>query len=141
MNQLDERLEPAWTALKLAYGLVPLLAGLDKFVNLLAYWPKYVSPAAAAILPIGAQQFLYVAGVIEIVVGVAILTRWTVPASYVAAAWLLAIAANLVLAGFYDVAVRDVTMALGAFALARLTEVRGSSDMHFGHHDALRHAA
>lgn len=141
MRQLDERLEPAWLALKLAYGLVPLLAGLDKFLNLLVFWPKYVSPTAAAVLPIGAQEFMYAVGVIEIAVGVLILARWTVLGGYVAAAWLLCIAANLVLAGYFDVAVRDVVMAIGAFTLVRLTEVRGSSEIRTSHTIAIQHAA
>ena len=141
MSQLDERLEPAWRALKIGYGLVPLLAGLDKFFNLLTFWPKYVSPTAAAILPIGPQQFMYAVGVIEIAVGVMILARWTTLGSYVAAAWLLGIAANLVLAGYFDVAVRDVALAVGAFTLARLTEVRGSSEIRSSHPVAIKHAA
>ncbi len=66
-------------------------------------------------------------GIIEMAVGIAILTRWTRLGAYVASAWLLAVAANLVLAGFFDVAVRDVVMSLGAFALARLTEVAQGS--------------
>ncbi len=141
MNRLDERLETPWIALKIAYGLVPLLAGFDRFFNVLASWPSYVSPAVAGLLPFGAQGLMYVVGVIEIAVGIAILTRWTVLASYVAAAWLLLIAVNLVAAGYFDVAVRDVVMAIGAFTLARLTEARGSSAVR--RHDAagLRHAA
>lgn len=129
MSQLDERLDPAWTALKVSYGLVPLLAGLDKFFNLLTFWPDYVSPTAAAVLPLGPQEFLYLVGVIEIAVGVAVLTRWTVLGSYVAAGWLLCIAANLVVAGYLDVAVRDVVLAVGAFTLARLTEVRTAGEV------------
>ncbi|HZR80070.1 MAG TPA: hypothetical protein VFD92_03150 [Candidatus Binatia bacterium] len=129
MNQLDPRLDPAWIGLKLAYGLVPLLAGLDKFFNLLADWPRYVSPAAAGLLPVAPQHFMYVVGVIEIVVGLAVLTRWTMVGSYVATVWLLCIAVNLVAAGYFDVAVRDVVMAVGAFTLARLTEVRGSDEI------------
>ena len=65
-----------------------------------------------------------IVGVIEVAVGIAILTGWTRPGAYVASAWLLGVAANLVLAGFYDVAVRDVVMAFAAFTLARLAEVR-----------------
>lgn len=141
MSQLDQRLEPAWLALKLGYGLVPLLAGLDKFFNLLTFWPQYVSPTAAAVLPIGPQHLMYVVGVIEIAVGVMILTRWTALGGYVAAAWLVAIAANLVLAGYFDVAVRDVMMAVGVFTLARLTEARGSSEIRSSHPVALHHAA
>jgi len=129
MSQLDRRIDPAWTALKVGFGLLPLLAGLDKFFNLLTFWPDYVSPGAAALLPVGPQEFMYVVGVIEIAVGVAILTRWTVLGSYVAAVWLLSIAANLVVAGYYDIAVRDVVLAIGAFTLARLTEVRGSAEI------------
>jgi uncharacterized membrane protein YphA (DoxX/SURF4 family) len=129
MSDLDERLEPAWLALKLTYGLVPLLAGLDKFFNLLAFWPKYVSPTVAGLLPVSPQHFMYAVGVIEIAVGIMILTRWTALGSYVAAVWLVAIAINLVLAGDLDVAVRDVAMAIGALTLARLTEVRGSSEV------------
>jgi len=125
---IDRGVESARQALKLAFGVVPFLAGLDKFFNLLADWPRYLSPAAAAILPVTAQTFMYFAGVVEMVVGLAILTRWTVIGSYVAAAWLVAIAANLVAGGaFLDVAVRDLVMATAAYALARLTEARVSA--------------
>lgn len=69
------------------------------------------------------QTFMYFAGGVEMVVGLAILTRWTVIGSYVAAAWLVAIAVNLVATGtFLDVAVRDLVMATAAYTLARLTE-------------------
>ena len=83
--------------------------------------------AAARLLPIPTTTFMAIVGVIEIAVGLAILTRWTRLAAYVASAWLLAIAANLVLAGFYDVAVRDVVMAIAAFTLARMAEVRADA--------------
>src|SRR6185369_12288825 len=105
----DRGIESARQLLRVTFGVVPFLAGLDKFFNLLADWPRYLSPAAAAILPVTAQTFMYFAGVVEMVVGLAILTRWTVIGSYVAAAWLVAIAANLVAGGaFLDVAVRDL---------------------------------
>jgi uncharacterized membrane protein YphA (DoxX/SURF4 family) len=125
---IDRRVESARQALRVAFGVVPFLAGLDKFFNLLADWPRYLSPAAEAILPVSSQTFMYVAGVVEMVVGVAILTRWTVIASYVAAAWLVAIAVNLVASGnFLDVAARDLVMATAAYTLARLTEAREST--------------
>src|SRR6516162_322381 len=102
----DPRVESARQALRIAFGVVPFLAGLDKFFNLLADWPAYLSPAARAILPVSGQTFMDVAGVVEMVVGLAILTRWTVLGGYVAAAWLVAIALNLVASGrFLDVAV------------------------------------
>ncbi len=120
---IDRRVESARQALRVAFAVVPFLAGLDKFFNLLADWPRYLSPAAQAILPVSGQTFMYVAGVVEMVVGVAIVTRWTVIGSYVAAVWLVAIAVNLVASGnFLDVTVRDLVMATAAFSLARLTE-------------------
>ena len=84
----DRGIESARQLLRVTFGIVPFLAGLDKFFNLLADWPRYLSPAAEAILPVSGQTFMYVAGVIEMAVGVAILTRWTVLGSYVAAGWL-----------------------------------------------------
>ena len=124
----DGKLDSARVALKIGLGLAAFLAGADKFFGFLADWPRYLSPAIAAILPVTPATFLAVAGVIEMVVGIAILGRWTRVGSWVASAWLLAIAANLVLAGFFDVAVRDVEMAIAAYALARLTEVHDASD-------------
>ena len=124
----DRGIESARKLLRVTFGVVPFLAGLDKFFNLLADWPRYLSPAAEAMLPVSGQTFMYVAGVIEMAVGVAILTRWTVLGSYVAAAWLVAIALNLVASGtFLDVAVRDLVMAVAAYTLARLTEASESA--------------
>jgi uncharacterized membrane protein YphA (DoxX/SURF4 family) len=121
----DRGVESARQALRVAFGAVPFLAGLDKFFNLLTDWPRYLSPAAEAILPVSGQTFMYAAGVVEMAVGIAILTRWPVVGSYVAAGWLVAIAANLVASGsFLDVAVRDLVMATAAYSLARLSEAR-----------------
>jgi len=123
----DRGVESARQALRVAFGVVPFLAGLDKFFNVLADWPRYLSPAAEAILPVSGQTFIHVAGVVEMAVGLAILTRWTVIGSYVAAAWLVAIALNLVASGhFLDVAARDLVMATAAYTLARLTEASES---------------
>jgi hypothetical protein len=71
-----------------------------------------------------------IVGVIEIAVGVLILSGWTRAGAYVASAWLIGIALNLVLAGFYDIAVRDVVMAIGAFTLARMAEVRAGAPVY-----------
>ena len=120
----DRGIESARKLLRITFGVVPFLAGLDKFFNLLANWSSYVSPTAAQLLPVSVGTFMDVVGIIELAVGVAILTGWTRLGAYVASAWLLGVAANLVLAGFFDVAVRDVVMAIAAFTLARLSEVR-----------------
>jgi hypothetical protein len=117
-------LESLYRPLWLTYGLVPLLAGLDKFLNLLADWPKYLSPLVADLLPMSAQSFMYAVGIIEILVGLMVLTRWTRLGAWVAAAWLVLIAVNLVTLGMFDIAVRDLAMAVGAYTLARLAELR-----------------
>ena len=129
MHDTINALETPRLALRLAFGLVPLLAGLDKFTYLLTDWSQYVAPFVRSVLPIAPETFLYVAGIVEILVGIAILTRWTEIGSYVAAAWLALVAGNLILAGYFDVAVRDLVMAVGAFTLARLTAVHEAASL------------
>lgn len=137
---MDNRLNVPWITLRYGVGLTATLAGLDKFFNVLADWGSYVSPVATQLLPVSIPTFMGIVGIVELAVGVAILTRWTRAGAYVASAWLLGVAANLVLAGFYDVAVRDVVMAIGAFTLARLAEVRQEAPA-FGFHSAPQRAA
>lgn len=120
---MDARLNSAWTALRLGIGLTATLAGIDKFFNVLADWGTYVSPLAAQLMPMSVGTFLGIVGIIELAVGVTILAGATRLGAYAASAWLLAVAANLVVAGFYDIAVRDVVMSIAAFTLARLAEV------------------
>jgi hypothetical protein len=121
---MDNRLNAPWLALRYGIGATATLAGLDKFFNLLADWSTYLSPVATQLLPVSTGAFLGIVGVIEFAAGLAILTGWTRVGAYVAGAWLLGVAANLVAAGFYDVAIRDVVMSLAAFTLARLAEMR-----------------
>jgi len=127
-KEFDSRLDRACWALRIGLGAGPFLAGLDKYFNLLTNWTAYISPLALKILPFNAQTFMHIVGVIEMIVGLAILTKWTRVGANVASAWLLAIAINLVSTGmFFDVAVRDVEIALAAFVLARMTEVRSEA--------------
>jgi uncharacterized membrane protein YphA (DoxX/SURF4 family) len=122
---MDRRLDSAWWALRLGLGLGPFLAGLDKFFNLLTNWEMYLSPLALKVVPLSATAFMRAVGIVEMIVGLAILTRWTRLGAYVAMAWLVGIALNLVTTGmFFDLAVRDLEIAIGAYTLARLTEVR-----------------
>lgn len=123
-TQPNLNLESLYRPLWLTYGLVPLLAGLDKFLNLLTDWPKYLSPMVENLLPMSPQAFMYAVGVIEIAVGLMVLTRWTRLGAWIAAAWLVLIAVNLVTLGMFDIAVRDLAMAVGAYTLARLAEMR-----------------
>lgn len=121
---MDHQLATRTGALRFAFGLTATLAGLDKFFNLLADWGSYVSPAAAQLLPVSVDTFMAVVGVVELAVGVAILGVAPVIGAYVASAWLLLVAGNLLLGGYVDVAVRDVVMSVSAFTLARLLELR-----------------
>lgn len=123
----DTRLNQAWWALRMGLGLGPFLAGLDKFFNILTDWTMYLNPLALKVVPLSPAVFMRTVGVVEMVVGLAILTRWTRLGAYIAAVWLVCIALNLVTMGmFFDLAVRDVEIAIGAFVLAKLTEVRDS---------------
>lgn len=125
MNATNKHLDTAWWALRIGLGVGPFLAGLDKFFNLLTNWEMYLSPLAQKLLPFSATSFMHIVGVIEMIVGLAILTRWTRLGGYVAMVWLIAIAINLVTTGmFFDLAVRDLEIAIGAFTLARITEAR-----------------
>jgi uncharacterized membrane protein HdeD (DUF308 family) len=108
--------------LKYTFGLVPIAAGADKFVNILTDWTQYVSGGLAEILPVSASTFMVVVGVIEIVAGLVVLTKTEI-GSYVVAAWLTLIALSLIFSGHYiDVAVRDIVMAIAALCLGQLTQ-------------------
>jgi uncharacterized membrane protein YphA (DoxX/SURF4 family) len=136
---LDEKLDKSWWTLRLVYGLVPIVAGLDKFTNLLTDWKQYLNPLVVRALPFSPQTFMSIVGVIEIVAGILVLSRLTRIGAYVVAAWLVAIAVNLVMTGHYfDVAVRDLVMAVGAFVLAKLTEAREST-VRPGYREERRH--
>jgi len=117
-------IDSAWWTLRVTFGVVPLVAGLDKFLNLLTDWPRYIAPAVAQMLPMSPRSFMYIVGLIEIVAGLALLVSpWTKQFAYVVAAWLTAIALNLILGRYFDIAVRDLVMAVSAVTLARLTSV------------------
>jgi uncharacterized membrane protein YphA (DoxX/SURF4 family) len=119
----SSHLTTPWWALRVSLGGVAFLAGLDKFFNLLADWPGYLSPLVAQAVPISASSFMHAVGIVEMVVGLIILAGYTRLGGYVVAAWLVAIAINLVTTGkYFDIAVRDVAMAVAGFTLARLTE-------------------
>jgi uncharacterized membrane protein YphA (DoxX/SURF4 family) len=123
---MDQRLENTWWTLRIGFGLTALLAGLDKFFGLLVDWTQYLSPVITNSVPLSPEMVMQIVGAIEMIVGIAVLSGLFMRvAAYVVAAWLLLIAIQLVTTGrYFDVAVRDVLMALGAFALAKLSEVR-----------------
>jgi uncharacterized membrane protein YphA (DoxX/SURF4 family) len=101
------------------YGLVPIVAGADKFSNILTDWSQYLAPVVANIIP--AQTFMMIVGVIEIIAGIVVLVRPKI-GSLIVALWLIGIVINLLLTGqYFDIAVRDTVMAIGAFSLYLLS--------------------
>ena len=120
-----ERTNPAWQAyqiLHLAFTVAPIFAGIDKFFHVLCNWDQYLAPWIAGLSPIGAHNLMLVAGVVEAAAGilVAIRPRWGAP---VVGLWLCLIIVNLLTLGsYFDVALRDLGLAFGAFALWRLAD-------------------
>src|SRR5262244_1734589 len=129
MASSQNNLNTAWWALRIALGVGPIVAGLDKYFNKLADWQMYLSPLATRVVPVTPATFMHIVGVIEIVAGIIVLTRFTKFGAYLVMAWLLGIAVNLLTTGmFYDLAVRDVEIAVGAFAISQLSAAREARD-------------
>jgi len=125
MAEFDSRLNAAWWALRIGIGFGPIVAGIDKYFNKLTDWGMYLSPLATKVVPVSTSTFMHIVGVVEIIAGIIVFTRWTKIGAYIVGLWLLCIAANLLTSGmFYDLAVRDVEIAIGAFALSQLTAFR-----------------
>jgi uncharacterized membrane protein YphA (DoxX/SURF4 family) len=109
--------------LRIGFTCAPILFGADKFANLLVNWEQYLAPWLRTLSPLTATHTMYVVGVIEIVAGLAVAVRPRYGALLVAA-WLGGIIVNLLsYPGYYDVALRDFGLMLGALTLARLASV------------------
>jgi len=120
---METQIKPLPTLLKFTYGLVPIVAGADKFTNILTNWEQYLNPGIKHMLPFGEHTFMMIVGVIEIVAGIIVLAKPTIGA-WIVSAWLVLIALTLIFSGHYlDVAVRDIVMAIGAFVLAKLSAI------------------
>lgn len=120
---LKQSIKPTFNLLKLTFGIVPIVAGLDKFTNLLTHWEQYINPTLGGMLPFSASTFMMIVGVIEIIAGIIVLKKTEI-GGYIVAAWLTVIALTLI-AGFnyVDVAVRDLVMAIAAFSMAKLAKL------------------
>ena len=126
-RRLDDRIpmatlpaHQAFRTLRVALAVVPIAMGVDKFFNLLGPWSRYLAPAIAQVLPVSPGTFMRAAGAIEIIAGLIVAVDPLV-GGWLVAAWLWAVTVNLLLArGYYDVAIRDFGLSLGAVALARL---------------------
>lgn len=110
------------TLLRVTFGIIPILAGLDKFTNILTVWENYLSPLVLSIVPLDAVSFMHIVGIIEVFAGIVVLAAPRT-GGYLVMAWLLGIVVNLITTGqFFDIAVRDLGLAIGAYSLAGLTE-------------------
>ncbi|HNP20957.1 MAG TPA: hypothetical protein PKM63_02020 [Panacibacter sp.] len=119
---LNNPVKPVINLLKLTFGLVPIVAGLDKFTDLLTRWEDYINPAIVHLLPFSTHTFMMLVGVIEIIAGLVVLKKPAI-GGYIVAAWLTLIAFSLLAGGTYlDVAVRDLVMAIGAYSMARMSK-------------------
>jgi lysylphosphatidylglycerol synthetase-like protein (DUF2156 family) len=123
MEDQTKKINDIQTLLKFTYGLIPIIAGADKFTNLLTDWSHYLSPAIQDVLPVSSHVFMMIVGVIEIIAGTLVFVdakKW----AYLVSAWLVLIAVNLLISkNYYDVAVRDLAMAIGAYSLAKLSSI------------------
>jgi hypothetical protein len=124
LKRLDLRnpAHQAFLLLWMGFVVAPILFGVDKFFNWTVEWTEYLAPWVNDIVPGTAQQFMYVVGAIEIVAGLVVLFMPRIGA-YVVAVWLAGIIVNLLTAEppeYYDIALRDLGLLLGALALARL---------------------
>ena len=130
MAAFDQRLNLSWWALRIGLGVGPIVTGIDKYFNKLTDWTMYLSPLATKVVPVSAATFMHIIGVVEIIAGLAVLSRWTKLASQIVALWLLGIAVNLLTTGmFYDLAMRDVEIAIAAFVLSQLSAVRAQQSL------------
>jgi hypothetical protein len=112
----------AYQILRVGFIVAPIVAGLDKFFHVLVNWEQYLPPFVNRMVGGHGHELMLVAGVIEIIAGLGVFFKPKVFA-YVVSAWLLLIVVNLLMIpGYYDVALRDFGLALGAFALARLSQ-------------------
>ncbi|AIM38046.1 tRNA (5-methylaminomethyl-2-thiouridylate)-methyltransferase [Sphingobacterium sp. ML3W] len=120
---LQRGIKAIFSLLRITLGIVPIVAGFDKFTNILTNWEQYLNPVLVQILPFSAHTFMMVVGVIEIIAGILVLRRPAI-GGYAVAAWLTAIALSLLASfSFVDVAVRDLVMAISAFSLAKMAKL------------------
>jgi len=111
----------AYVVLHIGFAVLPIIAGLDKFFHLLVNWDMYLAPRVTELTGINAHNFMLAVGVIEVVAGLIVAVRPRIGA-YIVMLWLWGIIVNLLLIpGFYDIALRDFGLSLGALALARIS--------------------
>jgi hypothetical protein len=113
--------QQAYRILHIAFVALPIIAGLDKFFDVLVNWDKYLAPRLASMSLIPVHHLMYIFGAIEIIAGI-IVAKWPRIGAYIVTAWLWLIVLNLLMfPGFYDIVIRDLALSFGALALAKLS--------------------
>jgi uncharacterized membrane protein YphA (DoxX/SURF4 family) len=121
-EQSTDYAHQAYTILRFGFTVAPIIAGLDKFFNLLVNWTQYLTPLVPRWTGIDSAGFMMVVGVVEIIAGIVVAVKPKFGA-WIVVAWLWGIIINLLLVpGYYDVALRDLGLSFGALALARLAK-------------------
>lgn len=111
----------AYQILHIAFTVAPIVAGLDKFFNVLVSWEMYVSPLVPRMLGISAHTFMLGVGIVEVIAGLIVAVAPRI-GGWIVGLWLCGIVVNLLtIPGYFDIALRDVGLALAAFALARMS--------------------
>lgn len=119
----NQTLKSTFNLLRFTYGIVPIVAGFDKFTNLLVQWDNYLNPSIAEMLPFPVQTFMIIIGIIEIAAGIIILAKPGI-GGYIGSAWLALIALTILASGTnLDTAIRDLVMAIGAFSLSKISKI------------------
>lgn len=119
----NQTLTQVFNLLKYTFVIVPIVAGADKFTNLLTNWEQYINPTIANLLPVSASVFMMIVGIIEIAAGIIVLKKAEI-GGYIVAGWLTVIALSLLISfNYVDVAVRDLVMAIAALSMAKIAKV------------------
>jgi uncharacterized membrane protein len=117
---MTQQSRQAFQILRFGFTVAPIIAGLDKFLEILTHWEKYLAPVIPNTLGMQPHTFMMIVGAIEIVAGIIVFLKPSI-GGFIVSAWLLGIIVNLLLLhNFYDIALRDLGLLLGGLALARL---------------------
>jgi len=122
-QQQMHKLTTTWIMLKLSYGLMPIVFGAAKIFNLLTNWQGYINPTVLRITALSPVHLIYIVGTIEITIGLIVLSKFTRIGAYLIASWIIVAGTFFAMGHHYDAVARDLVMAVGALALARITEI------------------
>jgi uncharacterized membrane protein YphA (DoxX/SURF4 family) len=122
-HDCNQILKSTRNILRITYGIVPVVSGIDKFSNLITKWDNYLNPAIGSVLPFSVHTFMMIIGVIEIGTGILVFVKPGI-GGFIGAIWLTIIAFTILASGNYlDTAVRDLVMAVGAYSLSKITKL------------------